>query len=152
MEKSGDRANNLEVFLGIGKLGVWTSAKVRDFCSGVEEEYGARKCAVQQISMKSAHFLRQIIVPVQGRGGVTLSYVPEDCIWWVSTLHGKKQCNWCPACGGQYDWKASNRVVVIQDSTDRRDAKVFRTLHRKGYVTTGLLFRVKPRRLRHYTQ
>ena len=37
----------------------------------------------------------------------------------------KKQCNWwCAACGGQYDWRAPNRFLVIQDSTDPREAKV----------------------------
>ena len=34
--------------------------------------------------------------------------------------------NWCcAACGGKYDWRALNRVLVIQDSTDPREAKVF---------------------------
>ena len=51
----------------------------------------------------------------------------EDYIWWVSSEHGEKQCGWwCAACGGQYDWRAPNRVLVIQDSTDQREAKVFR--------------------------
>ena len=50
----------------------------------------------------------------------------EDCIWWVSAGHGKKHCNWwCGACGGEYDWRAPNRVFVIQDSADHRSAKVF---------------------------
>ena len=32
---------------------------------------------------------------------------------------GKKQCNWwCAACGGQYNWRNPNRVLVIQDSKD----------------------------------
>ena len=34
----------------------------------------------------------------------------------MSTKHRKKQCN----------WKHPNRVLTIQDSTDRREAKVFR--------------------------
>ena len=37
------------------------------------------------------------------------------------------QCNWwCVACGGQSSWKAPNRALVIQDSTDRREAQVLR--------------------------
>ena len=32
------------------------------------------------------------------------------------------------ACGGQYNSKAPNRVLVIQDSTDPRAANVFRAL------------------------
>ena len=57
----------------------------------------------------------------------------EDYIWWVSTEHRdgskskKKQRNWwCAACCGQYDLRAPNRVLVIQDSTDSREANVFR--------------------------
>ena len=38
----------------------------------------------------------------------------EQCIWW------------CAACGGQYDWRAPNRILVIQVSVDPREAKVFR--------------------------
>ena len=41
--------------------------------------------------------------------------------------HGKKHCNWwCAACGGHDDWRAPNRVLVIRDSVDPREAKVFR--------------------------
>ena len=85
----------------------------------------------------STHFLRRIIVPVEGQGGVTLSSVCphchrfplEDHIWWFSSGHGKKRCSlWCAACVGQYNWKAPNRALVTQDSTNQRDAKVFRAL------------------------
>ena len=53
-------------------------------------------------------------------------------MWWVSSGHGDvnkkmKQCNWwCAACGGQYDCRNRNRVLVFQDSTDRCEAEVFR--------------------------
>ena len=68
-------------------------------------------------------------------GRITLSYVClhchrfpiEDYIWWLSTRHWKKQCNWwCAACGGQYGWRNPNGVLVTQDCTDRSEAKVFR--------------------------
>ena len=80
----------------------------------------------QKIRGKSTDFLRRIIAPVDGMGGVTLSYVCPHCncfplddnIWWVSTGHGesnnrkKKHCNWwCAACGGQYEWTAPNRTT-----------------------------------------
>ena len=43
-------------------------------------------------------------------------------------LRAKKQCNWwCAACGGQYDWRNPNSILVIQHSADRRDATVFRS-------------------------
>ena len=95
---------------------------------------------MQQVLQKRTDFWERIIVPVGGQGGVTLSFVCphchrhplEDYIWWVSTGHGgssnkrKKRCNWwCAACGGQYDRRNPNRVLVTQDSTDRCEAKVF---------------------------
>ena len=56
---------------------------------------------VQQIQQKSTDFLKRIIVPVGGRGGVTPAYVCphchsyplEDYIWWVSTKHGDNNNN-----------------------------------------------------------
>ena len=89
----------------------------------------------QDILRKSTDFLRRVTAPKDGVGGVTLSdgclhcrcFPHEDCIWWVSSGHGKKQCNWWgAACGGQYDWRAPNRLQIIQDSADPREAKVFR--------------------------
>ena len=83
-------------------------------------------------------FLRGIIAPVDGMGGVTLSclcqhshcYPLEEYIWWVSSGHGdgnnreKKQCSWwCAACGSQYDWRAPNR---IQLSANANGAKVLK--------------------------
>ena len=55
-------------------------------------------------------------------------------MWWVSTGHGdgnngkKKHCNWCccAACGGQYEWRAPNRVLVVQLGTNINEAKVFK--------------------------
>ena len=83
---------------------------------------------------KSTHLQRRIVVRVEGQGGVTLSFVCvphchrfpiED--WWFSTRHGKTQCNWwCAACGGQYNWRNPNRVLVMHDSADPSKATVFR--------------------------
>ena len=50
----------------------------------------------------------------------------EAYIWWVSAGYGKKLSSWwCAASGGQYDWRLRTGSLVIQDSTDPRDAKVF---------------------------
>ena len=104
-------------------------------CIEVEQEDQDRNSIAQLILHESTSFLRRIIGPVGGPGETTLSYVCPRChrypfdhyIWWVSTKHGKKQSNlWCAACGGQYDWRDPNKVLVTQDSTDRSEAKVFR--------------------------
>ena len=39
----------------------------------------------------------------------------------------KKHCNWwCAACGGQYEWRAPNRILVAQLGANANDAKVFK--------------------------
>ena len=46
---------------------------------------------------------------------------------------GNKQCNlWCAACGGQYNWKKPNRVLVTLNIAGPSEAAVFRaTLRRR---------------------
>ena len=90
---------------------------------------------------ESTDFLRRIIALASGVGSVTLSYVCphcrcfplEDHIRWVSPGHGDgnnrktKQRNWwCAACGGQQDWRAPNRILVVQLGVNANDAKVFK--------------------------
>ena len=98
------------------------------------------RAIVQEILRKSTDFLRRVIAPVGGMGGVTWSYVCphcnsfllEDYIWSVSRGHGdgnngkKKHCSWwCAVCGGKYEWRASNRILVVQLGTNANEAKIF---------------------------
>ena len=99
----------------------------------VEKDEAGSMSVVQGILLRT-DFLRRIISPVGGQGGVTLSYVCphcnslhlEDYTWWVST--GKnKSCNWwCVVCGGLYEWRAPSRIVVVQIGTNASQAKVFK--------------------------
>ena len=92
------------------------------------------RCSIAQDTLRnSTDFLGRFLAQSGGAGGVTSPYVCphchcfplEDYTWWVSA--GQKPCSWwCAACGGQYDWRAPNRILVIQDSTDHREAKVSR--------------------------
>ena len=99
-----------------------------------------RLSIAQEIPRKSTDFLRRIIAPVDGEVSHVLPYVcprcgcfpVDDYIWWVSTGHGdgnnrkKKHCNWwCAACGGQYEWRAPNRILVVQIGVNANEAKVF---------------------------
>ena len=109
---------------------------MRECDSEVEQEDEGRLTVAQDILRKSTDFLRRIITPVTGQGGVSLSHVCPPCHRHpLADLHpvgfqrgtGKKQCNWWrAACGGQYTWKNSNRVLLIEDSADPSEAKVFR--------------------------
>ena len=51
----------------------------------------------------------------------------------MSSRHGdgnnrkKKHCSWwCAASGGQYDWRAPNRILVVQLGANANEAQVFR--------------------------
>ena len=103
---------------------------MREGYNEVEQEDEDRQSIVQDILRESTDFLRRIIVPVEGQGGVTLSYVwshsgrllLEDHIWWVSSGHGKKQCHWwCAACRGQYHQRDGDSPVkmVVQGLQER---------------------------------
>ena len=51
---------------------------------------------------------------------------------WVSTGHGdgnrkKKHSKWwCAVCGGNYEWRASTRTLVVQLGTNANGVKVFK--------------------------
>ena len=107
----------------------------------VASEDIGRLSIARDILQKSFDFLRRIIAPIVGMGGATLSYVcphcnrfsVEDYIWWLSTGHGdgsnrkKKHCSWwCAVCGGQYERRAPNRILVVQLGTNANEAKVFK--------------------------
>ena len=83
-------------------------------------------------------------MPLSGMGGVTLSHVCfhcncfilDDYICWLSSGHDdgnnrkKKQRSWwCAACGGQFDWRAPNRILVVQLGTNTNEAKVVFRAH-----------------------
>ena len=114
-----------------------TSVEMKVLINGmkvVEQEDEERQSIVQGILRKSTDLLRRVIVPVEGQGGSPCrmsAVIATDSRWKTfsggsPSGHGMKQCNWwCAPCGGQYNWKAPNRVLVTQDSTDRRGAKVF---------------------------
>ena len=128
--RSGNWESYTNEFQKDGKLSAWASFKVRECYENVESEEKDRLSIAQDILHKSTDFLRRIIAPIGAVRGGTLMYVCRHRRL-RTTLggrcgHGKMQCNWrCAACGGH--WRAPYRVLVIQDSTNPREAKVFRT-------------------------
>ena len=58
----------------------------------VAKDEGRKLSTVQEIMKRNADYLRHIIAPVGGQGGVTMSYLcphcssfpMEDYVWWVS--------------------------------------------------------------------
>ena len=86
---------------------------------------------VQEIMIRSADYLRRIIAPVGGQGGVTMSYfcphcnriTLEDYIWCSVRRHTNW---WCVICGEKYDWKQPNRLLIVQTGDSIGQAKVFK--------------------------
>ena len=123
---------------------MWALETIRDAHEKAVKEEAGRLGTARGILRKSTDFLRRTIAPVGGSGGVTLSYICphcnsfplEDCICWVST--GKKHYSWCCViCGERFDWRAPNRILVVQIGTNEEEAKVFRHMRsRKDFVRT----------------
>ena len=119
----------------------WTFGRIREAFKRVARDEAEILSIVQRNMLKSTDFLRRIIAPAGGQGGVTLSYSCSHCncfplevyIWWVSTGNGdsnnkkKQHCSWCCAnCGETYEWKAPNRLLVVQTGDSASKAKVFK--------------------------
>ena len=143
---------NCADFFDNEKLTVWASVNEGMLQVRWNKKTNTERPSRSMSCCESTDFLRRIIVPVAGQGGVTLWYVCphchrfpiEDYTWWVSSGHVKKQCNWwCAACGGQYNWRHPNRILVIQESTDRREAKVFRARAPPHGVCDNLIHALK---------
>ena len=101
--------------------------KIKESYDKVASEDIGRLSIAQDILPKSTDFLRRITAPASGVGVLTLSYVCPRCfdVFRLRMTSGgvtghddgnnrkKKQCSWwCAACGGQYDWRAPNRLLV----------------------------------------
>ena len=112
------------------ELNPWTMAKLKESYCEVTQDDDQRERIVQQVMRKSTGFLRRIIVPPDGHEGATLAYVRPHCLrrpQLVCPDGALENCDWwCAACGGQFNWRDSNRVWVMQDSADPCDAKVLR--------------------------
>ena len=86
---------------------------------------------VEGIMHKSTDFLRRIIAPVGGQGGVTMSYRCPNCnsfplednVWWVTA---GKTTSGGAICGERYDWRQPNKLLVVQTGESVEQAKVFK--------------------------
>ena len=92
-----------------------------------QESVGRRAFSVSLLNGTSAFDSRILHQKVQSAREEV-----EDNIWF-STKHGdssnkgEQLCSWwCAACGGQYNWKDPKGVLVVQDSVNPSEAKVFR--------------------------
>ena len=74
------------------KASEWASDRIKEAFEKVAQVEAEKVGTVQEIVLRSTDYLRRIIVPVGGQGGVTMSYLCphcnsfplEDYVWWVS--------------------------------------------------------------------
>ena len=82
---------------------------------------------VQEI--RSTDYLRRIIAPVGGQGGVVpvpeLQQFPSGRLRLVG-LWERTTKWWCAICGEKYDWRQPNRLLVVQKGESFEQAKVFK--------------------------
>ena len=95
--RAGKEGDWEKVFVRNDKFSAWTSVKVRECYSEVEQEDEGRLSIAQGILPKSTDFLRHRTSRLTGRSHIVVC--PhchrdplEDCIW-DSSKYGKKQCN-----------------------------------------------------------
>ena len=74
------------------KASEWAFDRMKEAFDLVSQDEARMVSIVQEIMFKSTDYLRRIIAPVGGQGGVTMSYLCphcnsfplEDYVWWVS--------------------------------------------------------------------
>ena len=114
------------------KASEWAFDRIEEAFELAAQDEAEKVSIVQEIMIRNTEYLRRIIAPVGGQGGVTMSYVCPHCnsfplddyIWWVSV--GKHTNWWCAVCGEKYDWKQPNRLLVVQTGDSIEQAKVFK--------------------------
>ena len=74
------------------KASEWAFDRIKEAFEQVAQDEAEKVSIVQEITLRSTDYLRCIIAPVGGQGGVAMSclcphcnsFPLEDCIWWVS--------------------------------------------------------------------
>ena len=90
--KSGDWEEYNSNFSLYVKATEWAFDRIKEAFEQVAQDEAGKLSSVQEITIRSTVYLRRIIAPAGGQGGVTMSYLRPNCssflledyIWWVS--------------------------------------------------------------------
>ena len=101
--KNGNSEDFEERYRKEGKSSEWTLERIREACEKVAKNEIGRLGIVQEIQRKSTDFLRRVMAPVNGMGGVILSYVTGDGLTFGSKrlVESRENCNGLQLCGHQ---------------------------------------------------
>ena len=121
-------------------------ARVKEAYDNVASEDVGRPSFAQDILRRNTDFSRRIIAPAPGVGDVTLSYVCphctccplEDYMWRASSVDGdgaaterrNSVVGGVQLVGSPYDWRAPNRILVIQVSASAHEASICNNIAR----------------------
>ena len=125
--------NKKEIFKKKMKASEWAFDRIKEAFDLVAQDEARKVSIVQEIMFKGTDYLRRIMAPVGGQGGVTMSYFCQHCNSFpcgrprlVGSL-GERSTKWlCAICGEKYDWKQPNRLLVVQTGDSFEQAKVFK--------------------------
>ena len=125
----------------------WAFDRIKEVFEQAAQDEAEKVSIVQEIMLGSRDYLRCIIAPVGGQGGVTMSYLCAHCnsFFLESTFGGslveKHTYWWCAICREKYEWKQPNRLIVAQTGDSIEQAKVFKA----RAVPQGLCANFDPR-------
>ena len=113
--KNGTWEEYKETFRKKMKASEWAFDRIKEAFELVAQDETENMSIVQKIMLRSTDYLRRIVAPVGGQGGVTMCQncnSLEDYVRWVS--RGKHTNWWCAVFGEKYDWRQPNRLLVVQ--------------------------------------
>ena len=131
--KSGEWEEYKNTFMKEVRVLEWAFDRIKEVLEKVANE-GSKKTEHRPRNHDKKHRLPATHHRASGRhGGVTMSYLCphcdsfplEDNVWCVSVREGRNNW-WCAICQEKYDWKQSNRLLVVQTGESVNQAKVFR--------------------------
>ena len=110
------------------KSSEWTLERIRETHEKVASDEIGRLGIVQEILRKSSDFLRRVIAPIGGVGGVTLSHV---CLHDGTRRRQQQkddalQLVVCVVWRQKRVERAPNKILVVQFGTNANEAKVFK--------------------------
>ena len=107
----------------------WAFDRIMEAFEKVGKVEARNLSTVPEIMIRSTDYLRRIIAPAGGQGGVTMSYLcphynsfPMENLRLVGLMGKNTQIGGLPS-GEKYDWRAPNRRLVVKVLTRPRSSK-----------------------------
>ena len=120
--KGGDWEEDKNIFRVQAEAAEWAFGRVQEAFEKVAQDEARKLSTVQEDHVQKYRLLAahhranrraRRCHECHTCAGTRNNFRLEDYVWWVSA--GKKHTSWwCAICGGKYDWRAPNRMLVVQ--------------------------------------